>query len=114
MLEAGIIRPAASAWSFPVVIANKSDGAPRFCVDYRKLNKIMKPDRWPLPRADEIIEDLAGSTVFSTVDLFSGFWQIKMDEACKEKTTFVCKYGTYQFEVMPFWPHERAPRPSSA
>ncbi len=71
----------------------------------------MTPDRWPLPRADEIIEDLAGSTVFSTVGLFSGFWQIKMDDACKEKTTFVCKYGTYQFEVMPFG-LMNAPRPS--
>ncbi len=57
----------------------------------------MKPNSWPLPQADEIIEDPSGSTVFSTVD----FWQIKMDEACKEKTTFVCKYDTYQSKSCP-------------
>jgi len=102
MLEAGIITPNESAWASPVVITTKKDGSPRFCIDYRKLNNIMVPNRWPLPLVDEIIEDLKGSTVFSTFDLFQGYWQIKMNEACKEMTTFICKFGTYQFEVMPF------------
>ena len=102
MLEAGIIVPASSAWSFPVVIASKKDGKHRFCVDYRTLNRVMKADRWPLPKIEEIFDDLEGSTVFTTLDLFSGYWQVKMAEASKEKISFVTRYGTYQFEVMPF------------
>ena len=102
MLEAGIISPCNSAWAFPVVIATKKDGGPRFCVDYRKLNRIMVADRWPIPFVDEILESLSGSKYFTSIDLFSGYWQIRMDEACKRKTTFRCRYGTFQFEVMPF------------
>ena len=102
MLEAGIITPSTSAWSFPVVIASKKDGKPRFCVDYRIMNRRMKADRWPLPKMEEIFDDLEGSNVFSTLDLFSGYWQVRMADHCKERTTFICRYGTYQFEVMPF------------
>ena len=102
MLEAGIIVPATTARSFPVVIAAKKDGKPRFCVDYRTSNRVMKADRWPLPRIEEIFDDLQGSTVFTTLDLFSGYWQVKMEETSKEMTSFVTRYGTYQFEVMPF------------
>ena len=102
MLAAGIITPVESSWTSPIVIVTKKDGNPRFCVDFRKLNAVMKRDRWPMPRVDEIFDEIKGSTVFTTIDLFQGYWQIKMDESCKEKTTFVCRYGTYQFEVMPF------------
>ena len=102
MLEAGIITPSVSAWSFPVVIATKKGGTYRFCVDYRTLNAKMKADKWPLPKIEEIFDDLQGSTYFSTLDLFSGYWQVRLSEPCKEKTTFVCRYGTYKFEVMPF------------
>ena len=102
LLDAGIIVPVSSAWSFPVVIASKKDGTPRFCVDYRSLNRVMKADRWPLPRIEEIFDDLQGCSVFTTLDLFSGYWQVRMAEACKEMTTFVTRYGTFQFEVMPF------------
>ena len=73
MLKAGIIRPSVSAWSFPVVIATKKDGKLRFCVDYRTLNKVMKPDRWPLPNIEEILEDLSGSSYFTSLDLISGY-----------------------------------------
>ena len=62
----------------------------------------MKADKWPLPKIEEIFDDLQGSTYFSTLDLFSGYWQVRLSEPCKEKTTFVCRYGTYKFEVMPF------------
>lgn len=102
MEKAGIITPSVSAWSFPVVIATKKDGKPRFCVDYRLLNKVMKADKWPLPKMEEIFDDLEGNKVFTTLDLFSGYWQVRMAAHCKEKTTFVCRYGTFQFEVMPF------------
>lgn len=102
MLEAGIVTPTSSAWSFPVVIASKKDGSSRFCVDYRVLNQRMKADRFPLPKIQEIFDELIGGKVFTTLDLFSGYWQIRLSEACKEKTTFVCRFGTFQFEVMPF------------
>lgn len=103
LLDAGIIVPASSAWAFPVVIATKKDCSSRFCVDYRTLNRVMKSDRWPLPRIDEIFDDLHGCTLFTTLDLFSGYSvEVRMADACKEMTTFVTKYGTYQFEVIPF------------
>ena len=76
MLNAGIITPASSAWSFPVEIATKKDGKPRFCVDYRTLNQRMKPVQFPMPKPEEIFEELVGSTVFITLDLFSGYWQV--------------------------------------
>lgn len=85
-----------------MVIASKKDSKPRFCVDYRTLNGRMKADKWPLPRMEEIFDDLEGSKVFTTLDLFSSYWPLRMAEHCKEKTTFVCRFGTFQFEVMPF------------
>ena len=102
MLAAGIMTPVESPWTSPVVIATKKDGFPRFCVDYRNLNSATHADRWPLPRVDEISYDMNGNRVFITIDLFQGYWLIKMDQACKEKAAFICRYGTLQFEVMPF------------
>ena len=78
LLDAGIITPASSAWSFPVVIATKKDGTLRFCVDYWSLNRVMKADRWPLPRIEEIFDELSGGSIFTTLDLLSGYWQVKM------------------------------------
>ncbi len=102
MLAAGILSPSTSPWSFPVVVATKKDGNPRICIDYRSLNERMPSDRWPLPRIQDLFDDLTGSSVFTTLDLFAGYWQIQMDPSCKEMTTFICRQGTYQFEVMPF------------
>ena len=62
----------------------------------------MKADKWPLPKMEKIFDDLEGSKVFTTLDLFSGYWKVRMASWCKEQTTFVCRYGTFQFEVMPF------------
>ena len=102
MFKAGIITPVESSWASPVVLTTKKYGSPRFCVDYRRLNAVMKRERWPMPRVDEIFDEINGSTVFTTNDLFQGYWQIKMEESCNEKTTIICRYGTFQFEVMPF------------
>ncbi len=88
MLAAGIITTVRSSWTSPVVIATKKDGSPRFCVDYRKLNSVMHADRSPFSRVDEILDDMRGISVFTTIDLFQGYWQIKMDETCKEKAAF--------------------------
>lgn len=102
MLKAGIITPSSSDWPFSVVIATKKHGKPRFCVEYRVLNERMKADRFPLSKIQEIIDELAGGIFFTKLELFFGYWQIKLDKHCKKKTTFVCRSGTFQFEVMPF------------
>ena len=74
----------------------------RFCVDFRALNNITKPLAYPLPLIDDILALLGKSTYFSTLDLRSGYWQVALDEADREKTAFACHVGLYQFRVLPF------------
>lgn len=103
MLTKGIIEPSNSEWSSPVVLITKKDGSTRFCVDYRKLNSVTKVDAYPIPRVDDCLEALSGNTWFSSMDLCSGFWQVKMDDNDKHKTAFsTSSYGLYHFKVMPF------------
>ncbi|CAF1570065.1 unnamed protein product [Adineta ricciae] len=102
MLDNRIIRPSSSPWSSPVVIIPKKDGSPRFCVDYRRLNLITERDVYPLPRIDDIIDRLAGSQYFSTLDLKAGYWQIPIAEEDKKKTAFVTTDGLFEFNVLPF------------
>jgi len=74
LLDHGLIKPAHSAWSSPVVLVQKKDESWRFCADYRKLNSVTIQDAYPLPRIDESLDALAGSKYFSTLDLLSGYW----------------------------------------
>ncbi|MEE4246960.1 MAG: pol polyprotein, partial [Kangiellaceae bacterium] len=102
MLDKGVIQPSSSPWASPVVLVKKKDGNPRFCVDYRQLNALTKPDAYPMPRIDDTIDALAGNSLFSALDLQAGFWQVEMDKVDKEKTAFLCQQGLYEFNVMPF------------
>ena len=102
MLKQGVIEPASSPWSSPTVIVRKKDGSPRFCVHYRQLNAITKKDARPLPRIDDTLDALSGAQWFSTLDLASGYWQVEIDPADREKTAFGTSFGLHQFKVMPF------------
>ena len=102
MLQQNVIKPSKCPWASPIVLVSKKDGSTRFCVDYRKLNARTKKDVYPLPRIDDTLDLLATNEFFSTLDLASGYWQIKMDEASKEKTAFTTHVGLFEFEVMPF------------
>ena len=102
MLRQEVIQPTSSPWGSPVVLVKKKDGSLRFCVDYRRLNSVTKRDVYPLPRVDDILEALAGARYFSTLDLASGYWQVTMDQAAREKTAFVTHAGLYEFNKMPF------------
>lgn len=102
MLSDKIIEPSDSPWAAPVVIVRKKDGTYRFCVDYRKLNNVTKKDAYPLPRVDENLDALAGNDWFSSLDLASGYWQVRMEEEDRAKTAFVTRFGFFHFNVMPF------------
>jgi hypothetical protein len=102
MIDLGVIKPSCSPWSAPVVIVPKRDGGLRFCVDFRKLNAITKRDVYPLPRIQDALDALGNSRFFTTLDLSSGYWQLKVAPEDQEKTSFVTIDGTYEFNVMPF------------
>ena len=102
MQRNGVIESSQSPWASPVVLVKKRDGSHRFCVDYRALNAVTVPDSFPLPRIDDLLDQLGKSTCFSTIDLASGFWQIRLDPSSQKKTAFVVPQGLYKFRVMPF------------
>jgi hypothetical protein len=100
MLSSGIINKSNSPWAFPVVLALKSDGSWRFCVDYSKLNQKTIRDSFPLPNIEEYLDRLSKAKVFTVLDFASGFWQIPINEEDKEKFSFITSFGTYQFNYL--------------
>ena len=102
LLEKGFIRPSVSPWGAPVLFVKKKDGSLRLCIDYRELNKVTVKNRYPLPRIDDLFDQLQGSQVFSKIDLRSGYHQLKIKPEDVSKTAFRTRYGHYEFLVMPF------------
>ena len=88
--------------ALPTVLVTKKDGNTRFCIDYRRLNARTKKDAFPLPRIDDSLNSLSGQSWFSTLDLASEYWQVKLSENAKPKTAFATHSGLFQFAVMPF------------
>ena len=102
MAAEGVIEPSQSEWGSPALLVPKPDGAPRFCVDYRRLNAVTVKDSYPLPRMDECLDTLGDAQWFTTLDAQSGNWQVPVHPDDRHKTAFVCHYGCWQFRRIPF------------
>ena len=101
MIDQGFIRLSVSPWGVPVLFVKKKDGRRRLCIDYRELNKVTIKNRYPLPRIDDLFDQLKRAGVFSKIDLRSGYHQIGVRKEDIQKTAFRSRYGHYEFKVMP-------------
>jgi hypothetical protein len=102
LLEKGYIRPSTSPWAAPVLFVEKKDGTKRMCIDYRALNEVTVKNKYPLPRTEDLFDQLRGASVFSKIDLRSGYHQLRIQPSDIPKTAFITKYGLYEFMVMSF------------
>ncbi|GJW12054.1 putative reverse transcriptase domain-containing protein [Tanacetum coccineum] len=102
LFDKGFIRPSSSPWGAPVLFVKQKDGSFRMCIDYRELNKLTVKNCYPLPRIDDLFDQLQGSSVYSKIDMRSGYHQLRVWEEDIPKTAFRTRYGHYEFQVMPF------------
>ena len=102
LLDMGFIRPSYSPWGAPVLFVKKKEGSLRMCFDYRELNKLAVKNKYPLPRIDDLFDQLQGKTVFSKIDLRSRYHQLRIKDGDIPKTAFRTRYGHYEFMVMSF------------
>ncbi|GJZ07702.1 putative nucleotidyltransferase, ribonuclease H [Tanacetum coccineum] len=102
LADRGFIRPSTSPWGAPVLFVKKKDGSLRMCIDYRELNKLTVKNRYPLPRINDLFDQLQCSSVYSKIDLRSGYHQLRVRDKDIPKTAFRTRYGHYEFQVIPF------------
>ena len=102
LLDKGFVRPSTSPWGAPVLFVKKKDGSLRLCIDYRQLNKVTIRNKYPLPRIDDLFDQLQGASYFSKIDLRSGYHQLRIRHEDVRKTAFRTRYGHYEFLVMSF------------
>ncbi|KAJ9546384.1 hypothetical protein OSB04_018927 [Centaurea solstitialis] len=102
LLDKGFIRPSSSPWGALVLFVRKKDETMRMCIDYRELNKVTIKNIYPLPKIDDLFDQLQGASYFSQIDLCSGYHQLKVQKEDIPKTAFQTRYGHYEFLVMPF------------
>lgn len=102
LLDKGFVKLSMSPWGAPVLFVKKKDGIMRLCIDYRQLNKVTIKNKYPLPRIDDLFDQLQGATVFSKIDLRSGYHQLKVRAKDIPKTAYRTRYGHYKFLVMSF------------
>jgi hypothetical protein len=102
LLEKGYIRPSTSPWAAPVMFVEKKDGTKRIWIDYRALNEVTIKNKYPLPRIEDLFDQLRGAGVFSKIDLRSGYHQLRIRPSDIPKTSFITKYGLYEYTVMSF------------
>jgi hypothetical protein len=100
--DAGYIHPSSSPWGAPILFVQKKDGSQRMCVDYRSLNDVTIKNKYPLPRIEDLFDQMRGARVFSKIDLRSGYHQMKIRSYDIPKTAFSTRYGLYEFTVMSF------------
>ncbi|GBM96973.1 Retrovirus-related Pol polyprotein from transposon 17.6, partial [Araneus ventricosus] len=101
-LDQGIVRQSSSEYASPIVLVKKKDGTARLCVDYRKLNRKLVKDRFPLPLIEDVLDKLQDAKVYSTLDLKNGFFHVEVNEDCKHFTSFVVPDGQFEFNKVPF------------
>ena len=102
MLKEGVIEPCVSEWASPMVIIKKKDDTIRLCVDYRRLNAETMMDAYPMPRVDDILDQVGQAKYITTLDLAKGYWQVPVAEEDRHKMAFITTKGLYQFKMMPF------------
>jgi hypothetical protein len=102
MLNKGLIHPSASPWGSPILFVDKRDGTIRLCVDYRKLNEVTFKNKYPLPKIEDLFDQLNGAKVFSKIDLRTRYHQLKVRESDIPKTAFTTRYGLFEYTVMSF------------
>ena len=102
LLQQGLVQKSTSPYGSPVLFVKKKDGTLRMCIDFRGLNKITIPNRYPLPRIDDLLDRLQGAKIFSSLDLLSAYHQIRLTDEDAPKTAFRTPFGLYEYKVMPF------------
>ena len=102
LLDKGFIRPSTSQWGAPVLFVKKKDKTLRLCIDYRQLNRVTIKNWYPLPRIDDLFDQLRGARVYSKINLLTGYHQLRVREIDIPNTAFRTRYRHFEFTVMPF------------